>query len=266
MRRDGKQASDGMSDSVRIASAMRHPWVIGHRGASGHAPENTLAAFRRAVELGARFIETDLRMSRDARFVAIHDATLDRTTTGRGMVRDFTLAQLRELDAGSWYAPEFAGERIPALEEILTFAREADVVFYLEIKHEAALGLHHALTGALRTAQEAAHAVVVSFDPTTLGNLRRLDATQLTGLLFEQPLPNPVELAQGIGARQILPRADLINPALVEQAHAADLQVATWTANDPAKMRSLVAAGVDGIMTDYPGRLRSVLADLAPLK
>src|SRR5579864_1864121 len=108
---------------------MKRPWVIAHRGASGHAPENTLASFRRAVELGATFIETDLRLSRDARFVAIHDGTLDRTTNGRGLVRDFTLDQLRELDAGSSFAPEFAGERIPTIEEIFAFARETDVGF-----------------------------------------------------------------------------------------------------------------------------------------
>ncbi|MGC2313902.1 MAG: glycerophosphodiester phosphodiesterase family protein, partial [Candidatus Acidiferrales bacterium] len=107
------------------------PWVIGHRGAPAYAPENTMASFRRAVELGATFIETDLRLSHDAQFVAMHDATLDRTSNGRGLVRDFTLAQLRELDAGSWYGPKFAGEKIPTLEEILAFAREADVVFYL---------------------------------------------------------------------------------------------------------------------------------------
>ena len=90
--------------------------VIAHRGASGHAPENTLAAFRKAIVQGATFIETDLQLSRDARFVAIHDATVDRTTGGRGAVHDLTLADLRRLDAGSWFSSEFAGERIPTLE------------------------------------------------------------------------------------------------------------------------------------------------------
>ncbi len=107
-------------------------WVVAHRGASGHAPENTLAAFRRAVELGANFIETDLQLSRDARFVAIHDDTLDRTTSGHGPIHGLALAELRELDAGSWFGPQFAGERIPTLEEILRFACESDVVFYLD--------------------------------------------------------------------------------------------------------------------------------------
>src|SRR5690348_9498353 len=98
---------------------MRMPWVIAHRGASGHAPENTFAAFRRAIELGAQFIETDLHLTRDAKFVAIHDSMLERTSNGRGAVHEATLAELRKLDFGLWYDREFAGERIPTLEDIL---------------------------------------------------------------------------------------------------------------------------------------------------
>jgi glycerophosphoryl diester phosphodiesterase len=98
--------------------------VIAHRGASGHAPENTLPAFKKAVAMGAAFIETDLQLSRDARFVAIHDSTLNRTTNGQGAVHDMTLANLRRLDAGSWFGSEFAGERIPTLEELLEFSKK----------------------------------------------------------------------------------------------------------------------------------------------
>src|SRR3989440_12125231 len=138
--------------------------VIAHRGASGNAPENTLAAFREAVALGATFIETDLQLSRDARFVAIHDATVNRTTNGQGAVHDMTLADLRRLDAGSWFGSEFAGERIPTLEEILEFSKKKDVVFYLEIKTGSAWGGEHALIGALRDSGEITRAVVISFD------------------------------------------------------------------------------------------------------
>lgn len=218
-----------------------------------------MAAFRRAVEMGAKFIETDLRLSHDAKFVAMHDPTLDRTSNGRGLVRDFTLAQLRELDAGSWYGPEFAGEKIPTLEEILTFARETDVVFYLEIKHESGWGVHHGVAGALREANESARTVVISFDSSMLGNLRRLDPGLLLGLLFENAPANFVEAAQAIGARQIGPRADLVTPKLLEAAHDAGLQVAAWTVNQPAQMEQLISVGVNGIMTDFPDRLRAVV-------
>jgi glycerophosphoryl diester phosphodiesterase len=242
---------------------MRSPWIIAHRGASGYTPENTMAAFERAVQLGAGFIETDLHLTRDVRFVAIHDDTLERTSSGHGRVRDHTLAELRALDVGWWYDRQFAGQRIPTLEEILAFAREHDVVFYLEIKQGAGWGMHHALVGALQNPENAARTVVVSFDASTLAPLRKLDAGIMIGLLVDEARPDPVKAATDLGARQLCPRASLITSELVNRAHAADLQVVTWTVNDPGQMRSLIQTGVDGIMTDRPDRLRAVIEDLS---
>jgi glycerophosphoryl diester phosphodiesterase len=241
---------------------MRAPWIVAHRGASGHAPENTLSSFQRAVELGATFIETDLHLTRDARFVAIHDKSLERTTNGKGAVRDHTLAELRGLDAGMWYDRQFMGERIPTLEEILDFACKRDVVFYLEIKYDSAWGMHHALVSALQGAETAARTIVLSFDPSTLVALRQLDAAIMMGLLVEGGTPDPVEAALEVGARQLCPRWDLVTPELVERAHRADLHVVTWTVNQAEKMRAAVAADVDGVMTDLPDRLRAVIEDL----
>ena len=229
--------------------------VIAHRGASGNAPENTLAAFRKAVALGATFIETDLQLSRDARFVAIHDATVNRTTNGQGAVHDMTLADLRKLDAGSWFGSEFAGERIPTLEEILEFSKKNDVVFYLEIKPGAAWGGEHALIGALRESGEIPRVVVISFDAAIVLSLRKIEPTLMTGLLYDGQIDNPLDRAVEIGARQLAIRGDLVTPALIAQAKKKDLQVVCWTVNHPAHMRMLVAAGVDGIMSDYPDRL-----------
>ena len=232
-------------------------WVVAHRGASGHAPENTLAAFRRAVELGAGFIETDLQLSRDAHFVALHDATLERTTSGTGPVHEKTLSELRQMDAGSWFGNDYSGEKIPTLEEILEFARQKDVVFYLEMKPYAAWGAEHALVGALRQAGEIARSVVLSFDGGTLGVLRKLEPTLMTGLLAESMSDDPIGTAVKVGARQLAVRGDLVTPALLAEARRADLQVVSWTINHPAHMRALADAGVDGIITDYPERLLS---------
>jgi glycerophosphoryl diester phosphodiesterase len=244
---------------------MGRTWVVGHRGASGHAPENTMAAFSRAVELGAHFIETDLHLTRDARLVCIHDAALERTTNAAGAVKDLTLAQLQDLDAGAWFGPQFAGERIPTLEEILVFAREKDIVLFLEVKQEAAWGIEHGLVAALRDAHEAARAVVLSFSPGMLRNVRRLDNTMMTGLLIDE-LPKGgheavVERALEIGARQLAPQANLVTPDLLECAHKQDLQAVCWTVNRPEDMRALIDAGVDGIMTDFPDRLVAALND-----
>jgi glycerophosphoryl diester phosphodiesterase len=221
-----------------------------------------MAAFERAAELGAVFIETDLHLTRDARFVAIHDATLERTTNGRGRVSDFTLAELRRLDNGLWYDRQYMGQRLPTLEDILEFGRKRDVVFYLEVKYEAAWGMHHALVGALQKEQDAARTIVISFDPSTIESVRKLDASIMTGLLIEEgSQANAVKKALDIGARQLCPRNSLITSELIAEAHRSDLLVATWTVDDAEEMRRVIAAGTDGVMTDFPDRLMAVVED-----
>jgi len=232
--------------------------LIAHRGASGYAPENTMAAFRKAVAMGLNFIETDLQLSRDARFVAIHDDTVNRTTNGQGSVHDLSLAELRRLDAGSWFGSSFTGERIPTLEEILDFAKRHDVVFYLELKPGGSWGGEHALIGALRESGEIPRVVVISFDAVIVAAVRKAEPTLMTGLLYDGQNEKPIEKALEIGARQLVIRGDLVTPAMIAEAKRNDLQVICWTVNHPAHMRLLASAGVAGIMSDYPDRLASL--------
>ena len=231
--------------------------LIAHRGASGYAPENTMAAFRKAVAMGMSFIETDLQLTRDARFVAIHDESVNRTTNGQGAVHDLTLAELRRLDAGSWFASSFTGERIPTLEEVLEFAKRHDVVFYLEIKPQGSWGGEHALIGALRESGEIARTVVISFDANIVSTVRKAEPTLMTGLLYDGQVEKPIEKALEIGARQLAVRGDLVTPAMIAEAKRNDLQVICWTVNHSAHMRMLSSAGVAGIMSDYPDRMNS---------
>jgi glycerophosphoryl diester phosphodiesterase len=241
-------------------------WVIAHRGASGLAPENTLAAFRKAVELGAGFIETDLQLSRDARLVALHDDTLERTTNGDGPVSARTLQELRKLDAGSWFHvsdhdtdASFAGERIPTIEEVLAFGREHEIGLHLEVKPTGPSGVEHAIVGALHACGEVARSVVLSFSSSVLKRIHELDPLVMTGFLFSDRSPSAVASAVDAGARQLLPRADRVTPELVSEAHAHDLRVVVWTANTPDQMKKLISAGVDGVITDYPDRLVELL-------
>lgn len=257
-----------MSDHLRPSDGeygmgTKSIWTIAHRGASGHAPENTMASFRRAVELGASFIETDLQITRDARVIAIHDLTLERTTSGKGQVHFLTLEEIRALDAGTWFGGggAFSRERVPTLEEILDFAKEHDVIFYLEIKSGSAWGIEHAVVATLRDHNASARVVILSFDPGSIESVRQLDSTMMTGFLCEHPSGDLVERTVRVGARQLVARGDLITPGVVEKAHHAGLQVVAWTINEPEQMRRLIAAGVDGIITDYPERLLSVLRD-----
>jgi glycerophosphoryl diester phosphodiesterase len=229
--------------------------LIAHRGASGHAPENTLSSFKKAVSLGATFIETDLQLTRDARLVAIHDETVNRTTNGKGAVHDMTLADLRRLDAGSWFGSEYAGERIPTLAEILEFAKKHDVVFYLEMKPGGSWGGEHALISTLRDSGQIARTVVISFDANILATVRKIEPTVMTALLYDGQIEKPLDRAMEIGARQLAVRGDFVSPWLLAAARKKDLQVVCWTVNHSAHMRLLMAAGVDGIMSDYPDRL-----------
>jgi len=132
-------------------------------------------------------------------------------------------------------------------------------VFYLEIKSGGSRGGEHALVGALRESGEIPRVVVISFDPEIVLNLRKIEPTLMAGLLYDGQIQNPLEKAVEIGARQVAVRGDLVTPALIGEARKKDLQVVCWTVNHPAHMRMLMAAGVDGIMSDYPDRLTAAV-------
>ena len=244
-------------------------WVIGHRGASGAAPENTLAAFHLAADLGAQYVETDLQLTRDGRLVLMHDEKLQRTTNGRGLVTSKTFHELRWLDAGSWFPkrilgkrrapPRFAGERIPSIEELLDLARERDIGLYLEVKVPCAHGAERAVVAALRAAGALARCTVICFDVSVLLRVRELDPAVALGYLFDKRLPDAVARAISAGAGTILPRADRVTPKLIQEARAHNLKMVTWTVNDKKIMKELIALGVDGIMSDFPDRLAAVV-------
>jgi glycerophosphoryl diester phosphodiesterase len=244
--------------------------IIAHRGASGLAPENTLAAFRLAADLGAEAIETDLRLTGDGRIVLIHDRRLRRTTNGRGRVARKTFDELRRLDAGSWFpkhawhkrraARPFAGEFIPSLEELLDLARERDLGLYLEIKAPCSQGTEQALVAAIRNAGAQARSTVISFDAAVLQRVRQADPTLTLGYTFGWRQPVAVPRALQAGATVILPRASRTTPRLIAEAKGHGLKVISWRVNDTQRMKQLMAlGGLDGIMSDFPDRLAAVV-------
>jgi glycerophosphoryl diester phosphodiesterase len=247
-------------------------WVIGHRGASSAAPENTLASFRLAVQAGAQAIETDLQLSRDGRLLILHDDKLQRTTNARGPVAAKTLDELRCLDAGSWFPkrrlrkraaapPPFAGERVPTLEEALDFGRDHNIRLYLEMKAPRGRGAEPAVAAAIAAAGARSRVHVICFDLRVLARVREIDPSIPLGYLFSRPTPHAVDRALRVGADTILPRANRVTARLIAQAARRDLKVVTWTVNSPRQMKQLISMGLDGIMTDFPARLASLLAD-----
>ena len=226
--------------------------VIAHRGASGTCPENTLAAFQRAVELGAHMIELDVQVTRDHEVVVMHDWTLDRTTDGTGAVGAVTFADLQRFDAGTWFHARFRGERVPSLAEVLAAVA---LPVNVELKPVGDDGLVERALAVVDAAGAGARVVFSSFDAASLVRLRGRDSGARIGVLWEDaPIEEGVRLAERVGARTLHVRKDAITEAVLAAARAGGLGVLGWTVNDPRDCDRLDAAGVDGVFTDFPER------------
>jgi glycerophosphoryl diester phosphodiesterase len=217
--------------------------ILGHRGASGEAPENTLRAFALAAEQGADGVELDVQPSADGVPVIMHDDTVDRTTNGRGRVADLTCAALAALDAG-------AGERVPTLEEALTLAR-GRLVVDIEIKDPGVEPSVAALVDRLGMADEVA---ISSFYPASLAAMRATAPHLRRWLLSGEWSASVLQAAIDLGAAGVAPNVRRIDAALVQAARASGLAVVAWTVNAPADFDRLLALGLDAIITDFPAR------------
>jgi glycerophosphoryl diester phosphodiesterase len=230
---------------------------IAHRGASGHTPENTRASFRRAIELGADMVELDCQMTRDGAVVVIHDERLDRTTNGKGRVRDHTLREIKALDAGSWFAKDFAGEEILTLEEAIELLR-GHVELNLEIKGDDVPGrLEIQCVGIVRSLRFLSQTVFSSFSAASVRLVRDLADDARIGVLVDAGARwmESLDFARDLRAEAMHPERSLARPATVAEAHRQDLEVRVWPVNRQSEIDALVALGVDGIFTDYPERL-----------
>jgi glycerophosphoryl diester phosphodiesterase len=238
---------------------------IAHRGASGHCPENTRAAFLRAIELGADMVELDCQTTRDGAVVVIHDEHLDRTTNGKGRVRDHTLREVKALDAGSWFGPAFAGEEVLTLEEAVELLR-GRVELNLEIKGEDAPGrLEIQCVGIVRSLRFFEQTVFSSFSPPRMRLVRDLAEDARIGVLMDDDMSwsDAIQLAAGLEAEALHPARSLVDAAAVGRSHDQELEVRVWPVNRPSDMASLMAMGVDGIFTDFPDRLLQLTARAA---
>lgn len=219
----------------------------GHRGACGHAPENTLASFKKALELGVAGVEFDIQLSLDNEPMVIHDDTLERTTNGKGLVREHSYAELSKLDAGR-------GEKIPHLNDIFElFANKIEL--FIELKSDAAAQVEKVIRAWVKKGWDYKNIWVISFNHLQLVEIRKLNPNIQTGALL---VGIPVTLAQvaaDAGAQSLNPAVHHMNKALVDDAKKRGLKVITWTANDPHTIAKARALGVDGAFSDYPERL-----------
>jgi glycerophosphoryl diester phosphodiesterase len=228
------------------------PLVIAHRGASGTRPENTLAAFRHAVALGADMIELDVQLTRDGEVIVIHDTSLDRTTDGRGPVQGRTLAELRELDAGRWFDPAWAGERVPTLAQVLA---EVPLPVNVELKPAGDDGLEARALAVVAAAGAMGRVVFSSFEEEALVRLRETSPDATIAVLWESEI---LSLAQQrmerVAATALHLRKDAATPRMLARLRSSGVVVRVWTVNDQAEIDRLAAAGIGGFFTDYPER------------
>jgi glycerophosphoryl diester phosphodiesterase len=230
---------------------MHKPLNIAHRGASGEglAPGNTLAAFRLALEHSADLVELDVHRTKDGHVVVIHDGTLDRTTNRTGAIGDLTLRDLIEADAGD-------GERIPTLVEALELIRGRAGVL-IEIKPE---DITETVTDMIMETEATDFTVIQSFHPQVVADAGRLLPQVPRGLLIGRE-GDLIRLAESVDAGIVVPSYTLVTETLVQDVHAHGLDFYTYTVDAEGDMHRMIELGVDGIITNYPNRLKAVISD-----
>ncbi|MDF2682031.1 MAG: glycerophosphodiester phosphodiesterase [Brevibacillus sp.] len=232
--------------------------TIAHRGASGYAPENTMAAFRKAVKMKADYIEIDVQATKDGKLVVIHDTTVDRTTDGTGKVSSFTLDEIRSLDAGSFFGPDFAGERIPTFEEVLDeFRGKTGILIELKAP-ELYPGIEEQVAAALSERNmdkpENEKIIVQSFNFDSMKTFHELLPDIPVGVLTSNKDDLTDEKLKEFAAYAdyVNPTQKLVTEDLVNRIHDLDMQISVWTVRKPEEVEPLLKAGVDDIITDYP--------------
>jgi glycerophosphoryl diester phosphodiesterase len=262
--------------------------IAGHRGAAGHAPENTRASFRLAWELGADMVELDVRLTADGHPVALHDATLDRTTDGDGPVAARTLTEIRTLDAGARFGPAFAGERLPTLAEALGIdpspnpspkrrgeleprsggaaGNAGSTRWLIELKQGGAPPerLVEQALAAIEAAGAARTVRLISFDEALLAEALRQAPAIPRGIISGSDPAFLLAAAERLVCVAIHPAGTILTPELVAAAHAAGWLVNTWTINTADMVRDAARLGVDEVTSDFPDVAIAALRELGP--
>ncbi|MCT6924199.1 glycerophosphodiester phosphodiesterase [Metasolibacillus sp.] len=239
---------------------MSKPAIFAHRGASGQFPENTMLAFEEALRSGVDGIELDVQLTKDGEVVIIHDEKVDRTTNGQGFVKDFTLAELEELDAGSWFSSKFAGQRLMTLDTVLAWMQEEGnhLRLNIELKNDQIqyVGLEEKVLSLIEDYDLQERIIISSFNPFSLQRVRMQNAEIEMGYLVLGTPENALWIAKEIGANAIHCEAPYALSAYGEAAKRAGYPLRIYTVNAEDEYKQLVEAGVEVIMTDFPERFK----------
>jgi len=220
--------------------------VIAHRGASGYEPENTLRSVEKALELGADMVEVDVHVSRDGYIVVIHDARLERTTNGKGYVKDLTLEELKKLDAG-------LGEQIPTLEEVIQLVKgKARLVVEIKVP-----GTEKRVLQEIKENRLEDEALITSFYHPVIRRVKKLNPNVQAGVIIASRPVKPAQLAIDAKANALFPKYTFVDQEMVLVAHKNNLVVYPWTVDTLSEINPLIKMGVDGIVTNKPSILKS---------
>ena len=241
---------------------MAKSLVIAHRGANKYAPQNTLAAFKKAYELGCDGFETDVHITKDGKVVICHNYTIDETSTGKGKVADMTLDELKGYDFGSYYSKKFEGTENPTLDEFLSFVETTDIsVLNIEIKSpkEAETAIVKETIKAVKEHNLFDRLLISSFDPKLLIEAKMIDSKCKTRFLYSPKSPTLLQMAwrqlrftKSIGCDAVHPHHVFVNKKFVEDAHNMGIKVNPWTVDGVFTIDRLLKIGCDGIITDLP--------------
>ncbi len=242
-----------------LAAKLRSGRILlgGHRGNAAECPENTLTSFQSAIELGVDVIELDVHRSEDGGLAVIHDHLLDRTTDGSGLVRDYTMAELKRFDAGSWKDPRFRGERIPSLDEVLAVAK-GKVGVTIEIKNLPLpyAGIEEAVVRAVKDAGMTHDVAVISFDHRSVQRIGEIEPEILTGVLEASRPVDILRVMDDAGADVFCPHWASIEPETAAEVHAAGKLIGVWTVDDVFSLTWSKALPANAIYTNKPRDIR----------
>lgn len=245
-------------DKFLDITTFEPPWIIAHRGYRARYPENTISAFQAALDAGVPMIELDVTLSKDRKLMVIHDATLERTTNGQGPVSGSTLSQLKQLDAGSWFHPDFAGERIPELKEVLDLT-DGKVFVNIEIKphsheaHHPKDAIEYQIIDTIRYRNIEDFVLISSFDLNILQRLKDINHRCALGLISRQPADrNTVDACYRVKAVSWHPNHQILTLEQVEMMHSQGFRVFPYNADSGEEIKRVIDMSVDGVITSDP--------------
>ncbi len=240
---------------------MKRTLVWAHRGASGYAPENTLEAFQKAIELKADGIELDVQMSRDGQLVIIHDETLHRVSDVKGWVKDFTCEELKQLNVNKKF-PEYGVVKIPTLEEVYHLMKDTQLTINVEIKNGIIFypDIEERVMELTRNMGMEEHVIYSSFNHYSVMKLKRLDHCVKTGFLYEDGYLDMPEYASRYHVEALHPAIyNLQYPNFIKDCKERNIAIRPWTVNEIEEMRMLCEYGIDAMITNYPDLGRNVV-------